>query len=244
MSKRTTAVVISVLVAGLVVWFTASAMAGSDQGPSAKPARTITVSATATVKAQPDEAVVNLGVRSESPDSTHAMSQNAADMQAVLDALKSAGIEQKDIQTLNLSLGQQVRNPGKKNEQKVFVASNSVQVTIHDLSSVGGVIDAAVQAGADSVNDIRFQVSDPNAVRTDALTQAVKSARTKADALAAAADTSVVGVVTINENNFREPFFRAAIPAALPFDQAVKTPVVPPASLEASVTISVVWEIG
>ncbi len=105
------------------------------------------------------------------------------------------------------------------------------------------MIDAAVNAGADAVNDIRFQLSNPNTIRTDALTQAVAGARTKADALARAADATVIRVVTIDEQNYRAPVYRAA------FDQAAlaagtPTPVVPPSSLEVTETISVVWEIG
>jgi uncharacterized protein YggE len=242
MTKRTWTVVIAAVVAGLVVWFAATAFAQGGASPTAKPARTITVSSTATVKVPPDEAVVDLGVRSESPDSAAAFAQNAKDMQAVLDALKAAGVADTDLQTTNVSLQQRVENRGKPNEQRVFVASNSVQVTIHDLTSVGSVIDAAVNAGADSVNDIRFQLSNPNTVRTDALTQAVAGARTKADALAHAAGAEVVRVVTIEEQNFRPPVYERSL-AALPAPGVV-TPVVPPSSLEVSETISVVWEIS
>jgi hypothetical protein len=131
------------------------------------------------------------------------------DMQAVLDALKTAGIAAKDMQTTNVSLQQRVANRGKPNEQHVFVASNAVQVTIHDLSSVGSVIDAVVEAGADSVNDIRFQLANPNTIRSHALSQAVAGAHTKADALARAAGAQVVRVVTISEQNYRAPVYRA-----------------------------------
>lgn len=242
MTRRTGIIVLAAVVGGLVVAFAATAFAQGGASPSGKPARTITVSSTATVRTQPDEAVVDLGVRSESADSATTFAQNAKDMQAVLDALRAAGIAEKDVQTTNVSLQQQVEDRGKPTERHVFVASNSVQVTIHDLSSVGSVIDAAVNAGADSVNDIRFQLSNPNTIRTDALSQAVAGARTKADALARAAGAEVVRVVTIDEQNYQPPVYRQAL-AALPAPGAV-TPVVPPSSLEVSETISVVWEIA
>jgi uncharacterized protein YggE len=242
MTRRTWVLAVAAAVAGLVIWFAATAFAQGGGSPSAKPARTITVSSTATVKVPPDEAVVDLGVHSESPDSAAAFAQNAKDMQAVLDALRAAGIADKDLQTTNVSLRTRVEDRGKPNEQQVFVASNTVQVTIRDLSSVGSLIDAAVGAGADSVNDIRFQLANPNTIRTDALSQAVAGARTKADALARAAGTEVVRVVTIDEQNYRAPVYRAALPAAL--NAAAPTPVVPPDSLQVSETISVVWEIA
>jgi len=242
MSRRTWTVVV-VVAGALVLWVAATALAQDNPPPGAKPVRTITVTSTASVEAAPDEAVLSLGVRSEAPDSAAAVAQNAEDMQAVLDAVKTAGVDEKDIQTTNVSLEQHVTNRGKPNEQQQFVATNSVRITIHDLSSVGSVIDAAVRAGADAVNDIRFQLSDPDAVRTDALGRAVAGARAKADALASAADADVLRVVTIDEQNYRPPVYQAALAAGDLAAPAPTTPIVPPSSLEVTETVSVVWEI-
>ncbi|MGA9159892.1 MAG: SIMPL domain-containing protein [Actinomycetota bacterium] len=243
MSRRAWMIVVAAVAGAFVIWLTATAFAQDNPSPSAKPSRTITVTSTATATAAPNEAVIELGVRSESIDGTAAFAQNAKDMQAVLDGVKATGVDEKDIQTTNVSLEQRVTNRGKPNEQQVFVATNSIRVTIHDLSSVGSVIDAAVRAGADAVNDIRFQLSDPNAVRTDALTRAVAGARAKADALASAADAEVVRVVTIDEQNYRPPVYEAALAAGALATPAA-TPIVPPSSLEVTETISVVWEIA
>jgi uncharacterized protein YggE len=243
MSRRTGTILVGLAIGALVVGFATQAIAGGDGTTTGKPSHTITVSSTATVNEKPDEAQVTFEVRSEDPDSSTAFSRNAKDMQAVLDALKAAGVDAKDIQTLNVSLDQRVLDQGKPSERTVFVASNSVQVTVHDLAALGDTIDAAVQAGADAVNDIRFQLADPNIIRTDALTQAVEGARKKADVLAAAAGASVVGVVTISEDSYRSlPFASygdALRPAAL-----AATPIVPPSTLQASETVTVVWEIG
>jgi uncharacterized protein YggE len=244
MNRRGLAIA-GVAVAALVIGFAARAMAGDGTPASQKPARTITVTSTATVKTAPDEAVVDLGVSTESPDSAQAFAQNATDMQAVLDALKAAGLDQKDLQTLDVSLDQKVVDRGKPGEHRVFVASNRIEATVNDLSTVGSVIDAAVRAGADSVRGVQFQLADPNTVRTDALASAVRGARAKADALAEAAGTQVVRVVTIQEESYRFPTYRAAVPfAGAAVSDQVITPIVPPDSLEASVTVSVVWEIS
>jgi uncharacterized protein YggE len=228
---------------GVVVWLAATAMAQDDVSPSGKPSRTITVTSTATVKVAPDEAVVDLGVRSESAAGADAFAQNAKTMQAVLDALGSAGISDENVQTTNVSLEPHIENRGKPDEQRVFVASNSVQVVIHDLSTVGSVIDAAVGAGADSVNDIQFQLANPHEVRTEALHQAVTGARAKADALAEAAGARVVAVVTIDEQNYQQPVYRAALAGAA-LAAPVPTPILPPSSLQVSETVKAVWEIA
>jgi uncharacterized protein YggE len=244
MSRRTWTIAVAAVTGALVLWLAATALAQDSPPPSAKPARTITVTSTATVDVAPDEAVVALGVRSESPDSTAAFAQNADDMRAVLDAVKAAGVDERDIQTTNVSLERRIANGGKPNEAQTFVAANSVRITIHDLSSVGSVIDAAVGAGADAVNDVRFQVSDPNAVRTDALTRAVAGARAKADALASAAGAEVLRVATIDEQNYHPPVYQAALVAGDLAAPAAPTPIVSPNSLEVTETVSVVWEIA
>jgi uncharacterized protein YggE len=242
--RRTGIIVSSVVVLAIIAGFAVNALAQDGSPTTGKPARTITVSSTATVNETPDEAVVTFGVTSSDADSAVAISQNAKDMQAVLDALEANGVDEKDIQTLNVGLAQHTMDRGKPSQHTVYVASNSIQVTIHDLSSIGQQIDTTVAAGADSVRGVQFQVSDPNKVRTDALTEAVNGAREKADALAAAAGARVVRVVTIDEGAYRQPtvtqdlaYAAAAVPAPI-------TPVVPPDSLKASVTVSVVWEIA
>lgn len=244
--RRTGIVVAGLVALALIAAFTVNAMAQDTSAADGKPVRTISVSSTATVKATPDEAVVGFGVRSQNADSATAFAQNATDMQAVLDALKANGIADKDIQTLNVSLSQQTIDRGKPTQHTVFVASNSIDVTIHDLTAIGTEIDAAVAAGADSVRDIRFQLANPDAIRTDALTQAVEGARKKADALAAAAGEQVVSVVTIDENSYRPPDYRSPYSDqvfGLVAAATMPTPIVAPDSLEASVTVSVVWEI-
>ncbi|MGE5225587.1 MAG: SIMPL domain-containing protein [Planctomycetaceae bacterium] len=245
--RRTWIVLAGIGALALVVVLTVNAMAQDPGTSTAKPARTITVSSTATVKATPDEAVVGFGVTAQDAGSAAAFAQNAKDMQAVLDALNASGIAEKDIKTLNVGLSRRTVDRGKPTEHTVFVASNSIEVTVHDLSAVGSVIDAAVGAGADSVKGVRFQLSNPDTIRTDALTQAVEGAREKADALAAAAGTQVVRVVTIDEETYRQPAYASPV-AGFALQQAAlsaaPTPVVAPDSLQASVTVSVVWEIG
>ena len=184
-----------------------------------------------------------MSVRSDDTDSAAAFAQNAIDMKAVLDALKKAGVASDDIQTLNVNLGQRIENRGQPNQRTVFVASNQVEVTVHDLSTVGDVLDAAVKAGADSVNDIRFTLSDQTKARTNALAAAVKGARSKADAMAAAAGAHVTGLVSATEQSSNQPVYHAVYAQALAAGD-VSTPIVPPNSLNTSVTVQVVWSVA
>jgi hypothetical protein len=240
MKNRTWIWVAALVVAGMIGF--ATRVVAAPNTPSG-PAKLITVSGTATVSTVPDEALVDLGVRTQAGSSAEAQQANAAKMQSVLQALAGAGIEQKDIQTIRTELNPQKLGRGTKHEQTVYVAQNTVEVTIADLSKVGSVIDAAVVAGADQVQDIHFQVSNPTDVHTQALQEAVRGARAKADAMAAAAGARVTGVVSIREQGgdypqpYRMAFSAMAIPAAM-------TPVVPPHDIETRVTVTVVWSMA
>jgi uncharacterized protein YggE len=240
MKNRTWIWVAALVVAG-IVGFAARVVAAPNTTPSG-PAKLITVSGTATVSTTPDEVLVDFGVRTQAGSSADALAANAAKMQSVLTALAGAGIEQKDIQTVRMQVNQQKLDRGTKNERTVYVAQNTVEVTIRDLSNAGSVIDAAVAAGADQVQDIRFQVSNPTDVHTQALQEAVRGARTKADAMAAAAGARVTGVVSIKEQgneyprSYNESFGALAL--------AAPTPIVPPHEIETSVTVTVVWSLA
>jgi uncharacterized protein YggE len=219
----------------------ANALASSDGGASA-PRRLVTVTGTATVSTRPDEALVDLGVRSEGADAEAAMQASAAKMTAILGALADAGIARSDIETTNVSLGRSTLDRGKPSERTVYVAQNTVQVTITDLANAGKAIDAAVSAGANEVHDIRFQVSNPSEVQRQALQEAVRTAREKADAMASAAGAQVDGVVSIREQSnpvpqsYNQAFAMAAVPAA--------TPIVPIHEIQTRVVVSVVWSLA
>ena len=241
--KGRTWIWVGALVVAAVVGFAARVVAAPNPAPSG-PAKLITVSGTATVSTMPDEALVDFGVRTQAGSSADALAANAAKMQSVLETLAAAGIEQKDIKTIRAELNPQKVDRGTKHERTVYVAQNTVEVTIVDLSKVGSVIDAAVAAGADQVQDIRFQVSNPTDVHTQALQEAVRGARAKADAMAAAAGARVTGVVSIKEQGgeYPQPYRAAwgnesAVAAAL-------TPIVPPHEIETRVTVTVVWSLA
>ena len=201
--------------------------------------RSVTVTGTATIKASPDEAVVSLGVQTQANTAQGALSDNAAKMTKVLAALADQGIAKADIGTSYVSLSPTYGQNGQ--QITGYQAQNEIDVTIHDLSKVGPVIDAAVGAGANLSNGITFQLSDQNQGENQALTDAVKNARDKAEALAAAGNASLGDVLTIQEGTPVYPItydrFAAAGAASAP------TPIEPP-TIQTQVTVTVTWALS
>ena len=206
--------------------------------------KTITVTSTASVGSEPDEAVVTLGVSTQDPDSATALGRNGDTVDAVVAAVETAGVAMDDVRTTWLDLGRRTIHRRTPQEATVFVADSSLEITVRDMDTVGDVIQAGVEAGATSVRGVRFGVSDPAEARTEALDAAVRGARTKADAMAAAAGTTVTGVVTIDEQGASQPGYRYAGDTAYPAAMALTAEVVPPDQIQTQVTVIVTWSIG
>jgi uncharacterized protein YggE len=192
-----------------VVWISAlvlaaSALAGvgaplliradtSDAAPG-----TLSIVGTGVVTTKPDTATVSAGVTTQASKASEAMSSNAAAMAKVIDALKAEGIDSKDLQTEFVSV--QPRYDDRGVEIVGYTASTSVAAIVRDLAKVGGVIDAAVAAGANTVGGPSLARDDQDKLYRDALEDAVAKARLKATALARAAGVSLGAIRSVSES--------------------------------------------
>ena len=205
--------------------------------------RTVTVNGTATIKAKPDEAIVGLGVQTQANTAQGALSENAIKMTALIASLMDKGIAKDDIATSYVSIYPTYGNSGTAITG--YQADNQVNVTLHDISTVGEVIDDAVKAGANLSNGITFQLSDENQGVNQALGDAVANARSKAETLAGAGGAQLGEVVSIQESSYGStpPIYygRDAAMGGAVADSA--TPIQPP-TLETQVSVTVTWALS
>jgi uncharacterized protein YggE len=174
----------------------------SAEGDS-PPQRSITVGGSASVTAVPDRATFTFGVDTRGQTASAALNESAAAIKRVVDAVKRAGVDGKDVQTQNVSLYPQTSSDGRHIEG--YAANASVIVRLDDLDRAGPLVDAAVGAGATSVYGPSLERSDADELRGEALADAVVDARTKAEALAAAAGGSLGDVLTVTEGGGSAP---------------------------------------
>jgi len=207
----------------------------------AEPDRTISVSGTGTVKQVPDIADLNVGVVVQRATVRDAQAAAADAMQGVLKALRAAGVADRDITTTTLSL-QPVYRDATASEPKIvgYELRNGVVATIRDLARLSDAVDGALSGGGSTLDGITFRVADPAGPEAQARTQAMKDARAKADALAAAAGVRIVGVASISETTASMPW---PVPFAGARADAASTPIMPGTS-DISVSVSVVYLIG
>lgn len=167
-------------------------------GGTAAP-RTLSVSGTGMVSVAPDIAYINIGVHTEEDLAANAVSSNNAQTQKVIDALKAAGIADKDIRTSNFSIYASTRYGMNGEPLGTFYAvDNTVYVTVHSLDTLGNTLDAVVRAGANSVNSIQFDVEDKSGSLSEARALAMKAARAQAEELAAAAGVTLGDVQSVS----------------------------------------------
>jgi hypothetical protein len=174
----------------------------------------------------PDTASFTIGVDVIKPTLEEAQREATAQATAVIDAVKAAGIADKDIQTTNYSVNILRDNSENGDPTKItgYEITNEVQVTVHDTNALGDLLGAAVQAGANNVYGVNFFVADQTKAASEARVKAVQDARQKAEELATAAGVSLGPVVTISEGAPSSPgpvyvmarASEAAMPAAAP----------------------------
>lgn len=170
---------------------------------------TVTTLGHGVITIAPDEATVTAGVHTQAASASAALAENAKLMTAVAAALKAAGGQ--ELQTQQVSLYPQT---GPQGDVTAYVADNSVSAKTK-IAGAGALIDAAVNAGANTVSGPSLDVSDRDARYRDALGKAVADARLKAEALAKAGGFGVGPVSSVTEGGSAPtPVFQAAVGAA------------------------------
>ncbi len=206
----------------------------------------LSISAQSEVSQPPDTLVLSAGVVSTAPVAADAMAGNAARMNAVVAALKAAGVAAADIQTSSLSLSPQYRyQQGQPQILTGYQARNSVSVKTRKLTDAGKLIDALVKAGANDVNGPAFSIADPEAALNTARAAAVAKARARAEIYAAAAGLKVARIASIAEPGAEplQPVMRPMAGRMAAQEMADATPV-EPGEMRLSAQVTVTFELA
>lgn len=153
---------------------------------------TITVSGSGDVYSKPDLGIVVFSVISEAGKIANAMKDNTEKMNAIINAMKESGTDEKDLKTLNFAIYPRYEwqkeisyyYPEGRRILVGYEISQSLQVKIRDLSKAGEIIEKAVSSGANQVGDLQFTIDDSDKLKKEAREEAIKEAKTKAKELA------------------------------------------------------------
>jgi uncharacterized protein len=203
-----------------------SARAGTPAAPQGVRA-VLTFSGTGTASVRPDVATLHLISHGRGATLAGATDEASAAMRAVIAAMRAGGVAPRDLRTDDVSGSRLPRS-------RRYSASQSLTVTVHDVSHAGALIAAGLAAGADETYGPDLAVSNQRAGRAQALRAAVGDARAAADAAAAAAGLRVTRVVAIVESSsypISVLAAREAAPGGVPVEQGTQ-------EVTASVTVT------
>lgn len=179
----------------------ASAQTQTPQGPPV-----IVTSGEGVVHIAPDRAWVTIAAETRDKSAQAAQTANTQAMTAVIAQIKAAGVAADAIQTSGYTMQPEFDYANGRQSLRDYVARNQVQVRVDTLPKLGEILTAAVGTGATNVSGVRFDLKNREAVERQALTEAVRDARARADAIAAGAGVQIDRVLRIQEE--RQPMAR------------------------------------
>ncbi len=227
---------------------------------------TINVSGEGKVFAVPDTATFTVSVQEEGKDVATAQAAATKDGNAIIDYLKGAGIDQKDIQTTDYSVNPKytyqqavcpqpaiynsgniatpVYCPPGKQTLDGYTVSETFTVKVRDTSKAGGILSKVGTLGAFQVSGLSFTIDDETALEADARGKAIDDARTKAEALAKQLGVTLIRVVGFNENSNRPYAIYATMSAgASAKDMAAPAPEIATGQNQITSDVNVTYEI-
>src|SRR4051794_23479782 len=161
---------------------------------------TIVAAGEAVVRKAPDAARLGVSVETRARTSREAQGANAEIAAAVLRRIADLGIGRDALRTASLRVEQEFDYNNGRRTPRGYVARNSIEIRVDDVTKVGELSDALMQAGATSIEGVRFELKDPAAAEREALRLAVADARARADAIASGAGRAIDRILKIEES--------------------------------------------
>ncbi len=252
--KRVVGITLVMLALFLLVQTVSSLKAYGLMDKGVYPSKVLNVAGKGDAYAIPDTAEFTASVEEEGNTVKEVQDKASVKAGALLEALKSAGVEAKDIQTVGYTLQPKeewqpvtcVMFPcNQKLVQKGFTLSEMIQVKVRDVAKAGDLLTLATDKGVARVSGLTFTVADEDGVQTKARDLAIQNAKAKAEALAKELGVKLGRVVGYAENNggIYYDTMRAQAPMGLGEMSVAKTAVVATGENKVTSNVTVTYEI-
>lgn len=219
--------------------------------PQGDQPNTLTVQGESQFDVAPDLAKVQFAIETRSTTAQDAQLRNRQIQDEIKQALNRVGVSSSDVETTNYNVQRWYEWDYKENKQidKGYIVSNNFVVKTTDLQKVGDILDAGIQAGANRVDSISFELSDEKSrqVKQEALRKAATNARDKAVALAEGSGVRLGAVKSISENSYVVlPYARGGYDAVMMKAEEAPVPSteISPQNVQVNAQVSVGYIIG
>jgi uncharacterized protein len=205
---------------------------------------TVSVTGTGRTSVAPDRVSFTVGVQTVADTVEAAISQNNERVAKTIAALKSAGAQDKEIQSSRFSIvPQQDHRQGALPRIVGYQVSNAITVRTDRIAEAGRLLQAAVKGGVNTASGLRFELADPAKGRDEGLRAAFADARSQAGVLAQAAGRTLGRALNISDSGSSgpppQPYPRAMAMSA----EGVSEVPVAPGLQESLYTVAVVFEL-
>jgi len=175
--------------------------------------KVISVTGTATTSTEPDLLVIQFGVDTQEKTAKEALNSNSVLMTQIVQSVKNAGISEDELSTSRLNImpiydSYQDKETGRYTQELVgYRVSNVLMVETSNLDSAADIIDGAVSAGANRVDNVSFTLSPAKQlqVKDDLIEKAILNAKTKAENALTPLNHKIIGVKAISLSEFGIP---------------------------------------
>jgi uncharacterized protein YggE len=212
--------------------------------------QTISVSETGEVYAKPDLAITTFSVLTEALTVAEAMESNTQKMNAVIEAVKAEGVEDKDLKTTNFSInpryeyyGVSSYYPSGNRVLAGYEVSQSLQVKIRDLAKVGKIVQIATEKGSNQSGDLQFTIEEQDALKQQAREEAIAKAKTKAQNLAQSLGVKLVRITNFSESGEMPYYYGLEKSSAVGFGGGAAVPQIETGQNRIQVTVYLTYEI-
>lgn len=233
-----------IMVVAANFWWPPSANAQLTEKRAGPPS--VTANGEAVITVEPDQAEIDIGVVTQAKNGLEAARENAEKLARVVAEVKKTLSKGDEVKTASYSLTPNYRYPqGGKPEIVGYTATNVLHIRTGTLASVGKLIDGAMQAGANTIHRLLFNLKDEQAAQLQALRLASSKAKAKADAMAEALGLRIVAVLSIVEGDRGVRPVMVAQPRAAQMEalSAAPTPV-EAGSVEVRASVTLTGELG
>jgi uncharacterized protein YggE len=194
-------------------------LAGSALPAQAQDPRLVTMTGYGSIQSAPDRAWITVGVEKRDPTTKIAQEQTALATDHILQRLKSLGIPAGAIRTSSFNVTQDWEfQPNNRRNLRGYIVSNQMEIKVDDVAKISAVIDGAIDAGANIVHGIRWDLKNRDALEQDALKLAFEDARRRAQVIASASGSGLGRVYAVQES--RAGQVRPAMPMRFEQGQA------------------------
>ncbi len=230
----------------------------TDFGRPGNPATdTVTVQGSGQATLAPDVARVSFMVQNTKPTVSAAQEATTKQANDAIAFVKAQGVADKDVKTLSYNIYPQYAYPnpcaagaicpeyGGTPKVTGYQVSQTVQVTMRDLTKVGDMLSGLGKLEVQNVNGPDFALDDPTAGYDAARADAIAKAQAQADLLAKQLGIRLGKIVNFSEssNGYGYPVMAYGLSGSVSASKAAPAPNVPTGENTYNATVTVTYEI-